>query len=85
MEVAQFLYMDCKCCSGREDYSQPTLSDNGTSAAALWRLIFSVELDAMCLMLWIGREMNAEHPYHKKFLIDLSHTIFVQQEENESS
>ena len=32
------------------------------------------------LMLHIGREMNAEHPRHKKFLIDLSHAIFVQHE-----
>ena len=31
-------------------------------------------------MLRIKREMNAKHPRRKKFLIDLSHTIFVQKE-----
>ena len=39
-----------------------------------------MKLDAMHLMLRIGREMNAEHPHRKKFLVDLSHTIFVQHE-----
>ena len=34
----------------------------------------------MHLMLCIGREMNAEHPRWKKFLVDLSHAIFVQHE-----
>lgn len=56
------------------------LSDTGTSVAALWRSSFSVKLDAMHLMLRIGREMNAEHPRRKKFLTDLSHAIFVQHE-----
>ena len=40
--------------------------------------LFKVKLDAMHLMLRIGREMNAEHPRRKKFLVDLSHAIFVQ-------
>ena len=31
-------------------------------------------------MLRIGREMNAEHPRRKKFLMDLSQAIFVQHE-----
>ena len=39
-----------------------------------------MKLDAMHLMLRIGREMNAEHPRRKKFLVDLSHAIFVQHE-----
>ena len=56
---------------------QSTLSNTGTSVAALWRSIFSIKLDAM---LRIGREMNAEHLCRKKFLIDLSHAIFVQHE-----
>ena len=34
----------------------------------------------MHFMLCIGQEMNAEYPRWKKFLIDLSHTIFVQHE-----
>ena len=33
-------------------------------------------------MLHIWQEMNAEHPHRKKFLIDLSHAIFVQHEGN---
>lgn len=80
VQVPQFLYMDCACCIGRECSPQCTLNYTGTSAAALWRSIFSVKLDAMHLMLRIGREMNAEHPRCKKFLIDLSHAIFVQHE-----
>ena len=52
--------------------------DSGTSVAALWRSIFDVKLDAMHLMLRIGREINAEHPRRKKFLVDLSQAIFSQ-------
>ena len=48
--------------------------------AALWRSSFSVKLDAMHLMLRIGREMNTEHPRHKTFLVDRSHAIFMQHE-----
>lgn len=77
VEVPQSLYMDCECCSGKLG---PTQSAPGTSVAALWRSTFSVKLDAMHLMLRIGREMNAEHPRRRKFLIDLSHAIFVQHE-----
>ena len=80
VEVPRSLYMDCGCCSGKAGSLQSTLSDTGTSVAALWRSIFSVKLDAMHLMLRIGREMNAEHPCRKKLLIDLSHAIFVQHE-----
>lgn len=40
--------------------------------------MFSVELDAMHLMLRIGREINTEHSRRKKFLVDLSHAIFLQ-------
>ena len=47
-------------------------SSNSMSTLAQWRSIFSVKLDAMHRMLRIGREMNAEHPRRKKFLIDLS-------------
>ena len=42
--------------------------------------MFRVKLDAMHLMLRISREMNAEHPRRKKFLVDLSHAIFIQHE-----
>ena len=59
VQAPQSLYMDCGCCSGREGCSQ---KDPGTSVAALWRSMFSVKLDAMHLMLRIGREMNAKHP-----------------------
>ena len=31
-------------------------------------------------MLRIGWEMNAKHPRRRKFLIDLSHAIFIQHE-----
>jgi hypothetical protein len=31
-------------------------------------------------MLRIGQEMNAEHPRRKRFLVDLSHAIFIQHE-----
>lgn len=31
-------------------------------------------------MLRIGQEMNAQHPKWKKFLVYLSHAIFVQHE-----
>ena len=75
--MPQSLYMDCACCSGKPGSAQ---SDPGTSVAALWRSTFQVKLDAMHLMLRIGQEMNAEHPWRKKFLIDLSQAIFVQHE-----
>ena len=74
------LYMDCACCNGKAGFSQSTSSDTGTSVAALWQSIFSVKLDAMHLMLHIGREMNAEYPRRNKFLVDLSHAMFVQHE-----
>ena len=77
VEVPRSLYMDCGCCSGTP---HSTLSNTGTSVAALWRSSFSIKLDAMHLMLRIGREMNAEHPRRKKFLVDLSHAIFMQHE-----
>ncbi len=51
-----------------------------SSVAVQWRSIFSVKLDAMHLMLRIGREINAEHPRRKKFLVDLSQAIFVQHQ-----
>lgn len=34
----------------------------------------------MHLMLRNGREMNAEHPWRKKFLVDLSQAVFTQHE-----
>ena len=77
VEVPQSLYMDCGCCSGRA-----TSNPSGSSVGALWRATFSIKLNAMYLMLRIGCEMNAEHPRRKKFLIDLSHAIFVQHEGN---
>ena len=85
VEVPKSLYMDCGCCSGRatshqSTSSDTTTSDTTTSVTALWRSLFSVRLDAMHLMLRIGREMNAEHPRRKKFLVDLSHAMFVQHE-----
>ncbi len=80
VEVPRSLYMDCGCCSGKAGSPQSTLNNTGTSVAALRRSLFSVKLDAMHLMLCIGRKMNAEHPRCSKFLIDLSHAIFVQHE-----
>lgn len=80
VEVPKSLYMDCGCCSGKEGLPQTTLNDVGTSVGALWRALFSVKLDAMHLMLRIGREINAEHPRRKRFLTDLSNAIFVQHE-----
>lgn len=64
--VPSTLYVDCACCSGKPG-NPPTQSDPGTSVAALWRSIFNVKLDAMHLMLRIGREMNAEHTSRKNF------------------
>ncbi len=80
VEVPRSLYMDCGCCSGRAGCFPSTSNDPGISVAALWRSTFAVKLDAMHLMLQIGREMNAEHPQRKKFLVDLSHAMFVQHE-----
>ena len=79
-KLPRSLYTDCACCSGKVGCPEMTSTDPGTSVAALWRTIFSVKLDAMHLMLHIGREMNAELPRRKKFLVDLSHAIFVQHE-----
>ena len=62
VEVPRSLYMDCGCCSGKASSPHSTSKDTGTSVAASWRSTFSVKLDAMHLMLRIGREMNAEHP-----------------------
>ncbi len=67
--VPPYLYVDCGCCGS---------TSSTTSVAASWRSMFSVKLDAMHLMLRIGREMNAEHPRRKKFLSDLSQAIFIQ-------
>ena len=80
VEVPRCLHVDCACCNGKPGFRQlqPALGDPGTSIAALWRSLFVVKLDAMHMMLRIGREMNAEHPRRKKFLVDLSHAIFVQ-------
>ena len=80
VEVPKSLYMDCGYCSGRATSHQSTSSDTTTSVTALWRSLFSVRVDAMHLMLRVGREMNAEHPRRKKILVDLSHAIFVQHE-----
>ena len=77
VEVPKSLYVDCGCCNGKEGSAR---ADTGVSVAAQWRSTFSVKLDAMHLMLRIGREMNAEHRRRKKFLVDLSHAIFVQHD-----
>lgn len=69
--VPHSVYMDCGCCSGRLESSHVTPSETSTSTAAKWRSTFSVKLDAMHLMLRIGREVNAEHLRRKKFLVDL--------------
>ena len=74
VEVPKSLYMDCGCCSGKLGFTTGEV----TSVASLWRTLFTIKLDAMHLMLRIGREINAEHPRRKKFLVDLSHAIFVQ-------
>ena len=78
--VPRSLYMDCGYCGGKAKSPQSTSSNTSTSVVAMWRSTFSVKLDAVHLMLCIGREMNGEHPHRQKFLIDLSHAIFVQQE-----
>ena len=80
VEVPQFMYRDCGCCGGKP--GSRSTGDSGTSVGSLWRSVFSVKLDAMHLMLRIGREINAEHPRRKKFLTDLSRAIFVQHEED---
>ena len=67
--LPKLLYTDCSCCNGKP---------RKPSVAALWRSTFDVKLDAMHLMLRIGREMNAGHPRHKTFLVDLSQAIFYQ-------
>ena len=79
VDVPQFLYMDCACCNGKPGFSPSSNEGTGT-IAALWMSQFSVKLDAMHLMLRIGREMNAEHPRRKKFLVDLSQAIFIQHQ-----
>ena len=53
VEVPKSLYMDCGCCSGRATSHQSTSSDTTTSVTTL-----SVRLDAVHLMLRIGREMT---------------------------
>ena len=83
--VPQSLYMDCGCCNRSlqsDSTTRSSASDPTTSVSALWRSIFAVKLDAMHLILRIGREMNAEHSRRKKFLINLSHAIFSQYEED---
>ena len=52
-ELPRSQYTDCACCSGKAGSPQTTSTDTGTSVAALWRLIFTVKLDAMHLMLRI--------------------------------
>lgn len=67
VDVPHLLYMDCACCNGKPGFrrlhttaalgSKPSSSEGiGTSVAALWRSLFSVKLDAMHLMLRIGRD-----------------------------
>lgn len=70
--------LTCACCNGKPGYS--VSSDTGTTVASVWRSTFRVKLDAMHLMLRIGREINAEHPRRKKFLVDLSRAMFVQHQ-----
>lgn len=79
-DVPRSLYTDCGCCGG----TLRTTSTNtvGTSVMGMWRYTYNVKLDAMHLMLSIGREINAEHPRRKKFLIDLSQAMFIQHEED---
>ena len=70
--LPKLLYTDYSCCNGKP--GSPRV-DSGTSVAALWRSIFDVKLDAMHLMLCIGREST---PGAKRFLVDLSQAIFSQ-------
>ncbi len=60
------------------NWDQPSLVTG--SVASLWRSNFAVKLDAMHLMLRIGREMNAEHPRRRTFLTHLSVAILSQHE-----
>ncbi len=80
VELPRSLYMDCSCCNGKPGFRRLPLQPPSTSALALWRSKFTIKLDVMHLMLRIGREMNAEHPRRKKFLVDLSRAIFFQHE-----
>ena len=74
--VPQSLYMDCGCCGGKLGSTQPATG----SVACLWRSTFAVKLDAMHLMLRIGREINVEHRRRKNFLTHLSVAILSQHE-----
>ena len=87
VSVPHTLYVDCGCCSGCLEADVTTRSRgtefvSNNSVAAVWRSNFTMKLDAMHLMLRIGREMNAEHPRRKKFLVDLSQAIFSQHEDD---
>ena len=73
--LPKLLYTDCSCCNGKP--GSPRVNSD-TSVAALRWSIFDVKLDTMHLMLRIGREINAEHPRRKRFLVDLSQAIFSQ-------
>jgi hypothetical protein len=80
VEVFLSLYMDHACCNGKAGSSQSTSRHKCCCLVAVNLLYQHVKLNAMHLMLHIGREINAEHPRRKKFLVDLSHAMFVQHE-----
>ena len=68
IEIPYLLYMDCGSCGGTIN---STSSKSPTSVGGKWRSMVNVKLDAMHMMLCIGREINAELPRRKRFLIDL--------------
>ena len=78
MSVPQSLFMNSECCGGKLGATQPAT----VSVASLWHFTFTVKLDAIHLMLRIGREMNAEHPHRETFFTHLSMAIFVQYEDD---
>ena len=66
--VPQTLYVDCGCCSGclkADVATRGTEFVSNISVAAVWWSTFTMKLDAMHLMLRIGREMKAKHPRRK--------------------
>ena len=81
--IPQFLYTDCACCNGVL-HTATSSSRRASTTSTMTRCCstFKVKLDAMHLMLRIGREMNAEHPRRMKFLVDLSQAILMQHQED---
>ena len=77
-DAPTFLFVDCGCCNGKlHDPHGATGHRDSMPDQSSWQATFRMRLDAMHLMLRLGRQINAEHPCRKKFLIDMSHAIFA--------